>query len=49
MNHFKVERWWGTLLPKIAPYLYENGGPVVMVQVSGSATFKYLIFHVLDR
>ncbi|ONK59308.1 uncharacterized protein A4U43_C08F5110 [Asparagus officinalis] len=28
-----VERWWGILLPKVAPLLYENGGPVVMVQV----------------
>ncbi|KAF4398155.1 hypothetical protein G4B88_019876 [Cannabis sativa] len=28
-----VERWWGALLPKIAPYLYKNGGPVIMVQI----------------
>lgn len=39
MNCFKVERWWGVLLPTIAPFLYENGGPIVMVQVSRSATF----------
>ncbi|XP_077210124.1 beta-galactosidase 17 [Tasmannia lanceolata] len=28
-----VERWWDTLLPKIAPLLYKNGGPVIMVQI----------------
>lgn len=28
-----VERWWGVLLPKIAPLLYDIGGPIVMVQI----------------
>lgn len=28
-----VERWWGILLPKVAPLLYNNGGPIVMVQI----------------
>ncbi|XP_078152313.1 beta-galactosidase 17 [Carex rostrata] len=28
-----VERWWGILLPKMAPLLYQNGGPIIMVQV----------------
>ncbi|XP_066366539.1 beta-galactosidase 8 [Miscanthus floridulus] len=28
-----VERWWGVLLPKVAPLLYNNGGPVIMVQI----------------
>nr|XP_011463314.1 PREDICTED: beta-galactosidase 17 [Fragaria vesca subsp. vesca] len=28
-----VERWWGSLLPKIAPLLYGNGGPIIMVQI----------------
>uniref|UniRef100_A0A2P2KCG9 beta-galactosidase n=1 Tax=Rhizophora mucronata TaxID=61149 RepID=A0A2P2KCG9_RHIMU len=28
-----VERWWGTLLPMVAPFLYNNGGPIIMVQV----------------
>ncbi|XP_072966508.1 beta-galactosidase 8 isoform X1 [Typha angustifolia] len=28
-----VERWWDVLLPKVAPLLYENGGPIIMVQV----------------
>lgn len=29
-----VDRWLDLLLPKVAPYLYQRGGPVVMVQVS---------------
>ncbi|CAL4902048.1 unnamed protein product [Urochloa decumbens] len=28
-----VERWWGALLPKVAPLLYNNGGPIIMVQI----------------
>ncbi|KAI5055584.1 hypothetical protein GOP47_0029105 [Adiantum capillus-veneris] len=28
-----VDDWWKILLSKISPLLYENGGPVVMVQV----------------
>ncbi|KFV70756.1 Beta-galactosidase, partial [Dryobates pubescens] len=28
-----VEKWMGVLLPKMRPHLYENGGPVIMVQV----------------
>ncbi|KAK3018701.1 hypothetical protein RJ639_003132, partial [Escallonia herrerae] len=28
-----VEGWWGVLLPKVAPLLYENGGPLIMVQI----------------
>ncbi|KAK3752223.1 hypothetical protein QZH41_002758 [Actinostola sp. cb2023] len=28
-----VESWMGVLLPKIAPQLYENGGPIITVQV----------------
>ena len=31
LNH--VDRWWGTLLPRLTPLLYSNGGPVIMVQV----------------
>ncbi len=29
----EVDTWWRVLLPRIWPYLYENGGPVVMVQI----------------
>jgi len=29
-----VEKWMGVLLPKMRPHLYQNGGPVIMVQVT---------------
>ncbi|NXD83220.1 BGAL galactosidase, partial [Halcyon senegalensis] len=28
-----VEKWMNVLLPKMRPHLYENGGPIIMVQV----------------
>lgn len=28
-----VTRWWKALLPRVRPMLWENGGPVVMVQI----------------
>ncbi|KAL6585160.1 Beta-galactosidase 17 [Orobanche minor] len=28
-----VAKWWGVLLPKVSPFLYSNGGPIIMVQV----------------
>ena len=28
-----VTKWFNVLLPKIKPYLYKNGGPILMVQV----------------
>ncbi|XP_032813234.1 beta-galactosidase-like [Petromyzon marinus] len=28
-----VERWMGVLLPKLKPFLYQNGGPIITVQV----------------
>ncbi|KAK9809058.1 hypothetical protein WJX72_008691 [[Myrmecia] bisecta] len=34
-----VERWWSVLLPKLAPYLYHRGGPIVMVQVENEYGF----------
>lgn len=42
---FKVERWWGVVLPKVAPLLYNNGGPIIMVQAS-SSEFK-LLYYIL--
>ena len=30
-----VAVWWAELLPRIRPFMYENGGPVAMVQVGG--------------
>ncbi|XP_054780948.1 beta-galactosidase 17 isoform X2 [Prosopis cineraria] len=29
----QVDRWWGNLLPKLVPLLYDNGGPIIMVQI----------------
>ncbi|KAI8020319.1 Beta-galactosidase 8 [Camellia lanceoleosa] len=28
-----VDKWWGILLPLVAPLLYDNGGPIIMVQI----------------
>ncbi|KAH9607420.1 hypothetical protein KSS87_007510 [Heliosperma pusillum] len=28
-----VDNWWGVLLPMLVPFLYENGGPIIMVQI----------------
>jgi beta-galactosidase len=28
-----VDRWWNVLYPRLKRHLYENGGPIVMVQV----------------
>lgn len=28
-----VNKWFSVLLPKIYPYLYNNGGPIITVQV----------------
>ncbi|GMY34596.1 beta-galactosidase 17-like [Fagus crenata] len=28
-----VEKWWEILLPMVVPLLYENGGPIIMVQI----------------
>ena len=28
-----VDRFWNTLLPRMAPYLYHRGGPILMTQV----------------
>lgn len=29
-----VDRWMGKLLPRVKPYLYQSGGPIISVQVS---------------
>lgn len=33
LDLFQVDKWWGILLPMVAPFLYRNGGPIIMVQV----------------
>ncbi|DBB15766.1 TPA: hypothetical protein ACH3X3_003968 [Trebouxia sp. C0006] len=34
-----VDRWFDVLLPKVAPYVYQRGGPVVMVQLENEYGF----------
>lgn len=29
-----VDKWLGVLLPKMKPLLYQNGGPIITVQVT---------------
>ena len=29
-----VKRWFDVFLPKVVPYLYKNGGPIITVQVN---------------
>ncbi len=42
-----IDRWFSVLLPKMAPYLYHRGGPILMTQVcpasSTSALRQYYI------
>ena len=28
----QVGHWWGELLPRMAPYLHQRGGPIILVQ-----------------
>ncbi len=28
-----VNKWFSVLLPKIKPYLYNDGGPIISVQI----------------
>lgn len=30
---FQVAKWWRVLFARVRPYLYQHGGPIVMVQV----------------
>ncbi|KAM6169237.1 beta-galactosidase [Rhynchocyon petersi] len=45
-----VEKWLGVLLPKMKPLLYQNGGPIITVQVENeygsyvSCDYNYLRF-----
>lgn len=34
-----VDRWLGVFLPMMKPYLYSNGGPIIMVQVGSKLGF----------
>jgi len=54
-----VDEWWDVLLPMIEPYLYENGGPIVAVQVeneygsygdvSKNPLDKKYLLHLINR
>jgi beta-galactosidase len=35
----EVQRWLSVLMPKLKPMLYQNGGPIVMVQVENEYSF----------
>ncbi|KAJ7404563.1 Beta-galactosidase [Willisornis vidua] len=45
-----VAKWMGVLLPRMRPYLYQNGGPIIMVQVENeygsyfACDYNYLRF-----
>ncbi|XP_043240588.1 beta-galactosidase-like [Amphibalanus amphitrite] len=39
-----LDRWFDVLLPKLKPLLYENGGPIIMLQVEN----EYGSFHACD-
>lgn len=40
-----VKRWFDVLLPKLQPYLYENGGPITSVQIEN----EYGSYAACDR
>lgn len=40
-----MEKWYSVLLPKIKPYLYVNGGPIISVQVEN----EYGSYPACDR
>ncbi|KAL7976826.1 hypothetical protein Chor_008775 [Crotalus horridus] len=43
-----VGRWMGILLPKMKPHLYQNGGPIIMVQVENEyGSYFACDFHYL--
>lgn len=49
-----VDKWLGVLLPKMKPLLYQNGGPIITVQVTsemsrGRRRGKAFILHGISR
>lgn len=38
-----ADQWWRVLLPRIAPFLYKAGGPILMVQVDAPALFTSIL------
>ncbi|CAO2840197.1 unnamed protein product [Amaranthus hypochondriacus] len=47
-----VDEWWGILLPKVSPFLYGNGGPIIMVQIENEygsyADDKAYLHHLVN-
>ena len=43
--------WWNQLLPRVKPFMYENGGPVAMVQVSALRSDRRAdqVIGIIDR
>ena len=39
-----VKRWFDLFLPKVVPYLYKNGGPIITVQVKNN--FNHFLFKL---
>ena len=40
-----VDKWWSVLFEVVRPHLYENGGPVVMVQLENEYGSYALATH----
>ena len=36
----EVEKWYGAILPVIAPYTYDNGGTIILCSLKTSLTFS---------
>lgn len=49
----RVDRWWGELIPRIAPYLSTRGGPIIACQVENEygyfAEDRAYLEHLRDR
>ena len=43
-----VDSWWSVLLPRIAPFLHKNGGPILMVQASPSLLLPHSLVGMCD-
>lgn len=41
----EVRIWYGKLMPKLQKFLYENGGPIILVQVEN----EYGVFKKCDK
>ena len=38
---YAVNRWFNYLLPKLLPYLYKNGGPIITIQIENEYGFYF--------